>query len=94
MGLFDLLWIFFIISALQPVLQQKLLEMQRLRLLARLERQRRSRAIALVHREETMNLLDFPLMRYIDINDLEAVLRAIQLTAPHMPIDLILHTPG
>jgi ClpP class serine protease len=33
-------------------------------------------------------------MRYIDINDSEAVLRAIQLTAPNLPIDLLLHTPG
>jgi ClpP class serine protease len=94
MGFFDLLWIFFIISALQPVLQQKLLEMRRLRLLAGLERRRRSRVIALVHRQETMSLLGFPLMRYIDINDSEAVLRAIQLTDPDYPIDLIVHTPG
>ena len=50
MGFFDLLWIFFIFSALQPALQQRLLEMRRLRLLAQLERQRGSRAIALVHR--------------------------------------------
>jgi ClpP class serine protease len=68
--------------------------MRRLRLLAHLERQRGSRSIALVHRQETMSLLGFPLMRYIDINDSEAVLRAIQLTAPNLPIDLILHTPG
>ena len=94
MGFLDLLWIFFIVSAVQPMLQQKLLEMRRLRLLARLERQRGSRAIALVHREETMSWLGFPVMRYIDINDSEAVLRAIQLTAPDSPIDLILHTPG
>jgi ClpP class serine protease len=94
MGIFDLLWIFFIISALQPMVQQRLLEMKRLRLLARLESKRNSRAIALVHREETMSFLGFPLMRYIDINDSEAVLRAIQLTAPNLPIDLILHTPG
>ena len=94
MGFLDLLWIFFMLSALQPVLQQRLLEMRRLRLLARLERRRESRAIALVHRQETMSLLGFPLMRYIDINDSEAVLRAIQLTAPNLPIDLILHTPG
>jgi ClpP class serine protease len=94
MGFFDLLWIFFIFSALQPVFQQRLLEMRRLRLLAHLERQRQSRAIAMVHRQETMSLLGFPIMRYIDINDSEAILRAIQLTAPNMPIDLILHTPG
>jgi ClpP class serine protease len=94
MGFLDLLWIFFMISALQPLLQQKLLEMQRLRLLSRLERKRGSRGIALVHRQETMSVLGFPLMRYIDINDSEAVLRAIQLTAPDSPLDLILHTPG
>jgi ClpP class serine protease len=94
MGFLDLLWIFFIISALQPVLQQKYLEMQRLRLLTRFERRRGSRAIALVHRQETMSWLGFPLMRYIDINDSEEVLQAIQLTNPDYPIDLILHTPG
>jgi Serine dehydrogenase proteinase len=33
--------------------------------------QRAIRAIALMHRQETMNLLGFPLMQYIDINDLE-----------------------
>jgi ClpP class serine protease len=94
MGFFDLLWIFFILSALQPIVQQRLLEMRRLRLMARLERRRGSRAIAMVHRQETMSLLGFPLMRYIDINDSEEVLRAVQLTAPNLPIDLILHTPG
>ncbi|MER3468258.1 MAG: hypothetical protein C4312_07090, partial [Thermoflexus sp.] len=31
---------------------------------------------------------------YIDIEDSEQVLRAIRLTPPDMPIDLILHTPG
>jgi ClpP class serine protease len=35
-----------------------------------------------------------PLARYIDIEDSEATLRAIRLTPPEMPIDLIVHTPG
>ena len=94
MGLFDLLCIFVVLSALQPLLQQKLLEMQRLRLLARLERQQGSRAITLVHRREIMSWLGVPLMRYVDINNSEAVFRAIQLTAANLPIDLILHTQG
>jgi Serine dehydrogenase proteinase len=94
MGLFDLFCIFVVLSALQPILQQKLLEMQRLRLLARLERQQGSRAIALVHRREIMSWLGVPLMRYVDINNSEAVFRAIQLTAANLPIDLILHTQG
>ena len=35
-----------------------------------------------------------PLARYIDIEDSEAVLRAIRLTPTEPPIDLIVHTPG
>jgi ClpP class serine protease len=90
----DLLWVFFIISALQPVLQRRWLEAARLRLLHELERARGSRVIAMIHRQETMSLLGFPLVRYIDIDDSEAVLRAVRFTPPEMPIDLILHTPG
>jgi ClpP class serine protease len=41
-----------------------------------------------------MRLLGFSLMRYIDINDSEQVMRAIQLTDPKVPLDLVLHTPG
>jgi ClpP class serine protease len=33
-------------------------------------------------------------MRYINIEDSEAVLRAIQMTNKDVPIDIILHTPG
>jgi ClpP class serine protease len=82
MSISDILWLFFMFSALQPVLQQKMLVASRLRVLRRFERARRSRVIALVHRQETMSLLGFPLMRYIDVNDSEDVLRAIKLTDP------------
>jgi ClpP class serine protease len=41
-----------------------------------------------------MSLLGFPLFRYIDINDSEDVIRAIHLTDPEIPLDLVLHTPG
>jgi ClpP class serine protease len=71
-----------------------MLEMARLRTLRRLEQKRGSRAIALIHRQETLALLGFPLARYIDIDDSEELLRAIKLTDPDVPIDLILHTPG
>jgi ClpP class serine protease len=50
--------------------------------------------ILMVHRQETMRLLGFPIARYIDINDSEGVLRAIQMTDPDVPLDLVLHTPG
>jgi ClpP class serine protease len=94
MDLMQLLWLFFIISALQPVLQRKYLEAMRARKIAQIEKQRGSRVILLIHRQETMNLLGFPLMRYIDVNDSEEVLRAIQLTDDEVPLDIVLHTPG
>jgi ClpP class serine protease len=94
MGIGEILWLFFMFSAIQPIVRQKMLEASRLRLLHAFERKRRSRVIALVHRQETMSLLGFPLMRYIDVNDSEEVLRAINLTDQDYPIDLIIHTPG
>ncbi len=94
MDFISILWIFLIISALQPVIRQRLLEATRLRKLRQIEEQRRSRVITLIHRQETMSFLGFPLVRYIDINDSEAVLRAIKLTDDNVPIDLVLHTPG
>ena len=90
----DLLWVFFVFSALQPVLKQRFLEASRARLIARIEQQRNSRVILLVHRQETMSLLGFPVFRYIDVDDSEAILRAIRLTDPAVPIDIMLHTPG
>ncbi len=81
-------------SALQPVLKQRFLEASRQRLILKIERLRKSRVILLVHRQETMSILGFPVMRYIDINDSEEVLRAIHMTDPDVPIDIVLHTPG
>jgi ClpP class serine protease len=90
----DLLWIFFLFSALQPALKQQLLEASRQRLIARIERKRNSRVILLVHRQEMMSFLGFPVFRYIDVNDSEQVLRAIRLTDRAVPLDIVLHTPG
>lgn len=90
----DLIWFFFLATSLQPVLRQRLLEAARQRLIAKIERDRGSRVILLVHRRETMSLLGFPVFRYIDVNDSEDVLRAIRMTAPDVPIDIVLHTPG
>jgi ClpP class serine protease len=94
MDIGQIVWLFFILSALQPALKQKMLENARQRLIARIERRRKTRVILLVHRQETMNFLGFPLMRYIDVNDSEEVMRAIALTDAEVGIDLVLHTPG
>src|SRR4051812_16273319 len=94
MSIGDLFWLFFIFSAIQPMLRQRMLEAMRVRKIAQLESERKSRVILLVHRQETMRLLGFPVARYIDINDSEDVLRAIQMTDDDVPLDIILHTPG
>jgi ClpP class serine protease len=94
MSILDLFWIFFIISSLLPAIQKRMLQAARLKLMRQLEQQRGSRVITLIHRQETMALLGFPIFRYIDIDDSEEVLRAVKLTDDEVPIDLILHTPG
>jgi len=94
MDFMTVFWIFIMLTALQPVLKQKLLENARQKLIAALEKKRGSRLIVLVHRQETMSLLGFPVFRYINIEDSEEIIRAIQMTDPSIPIDLVLHTPG
>lgn len=91
---FDLFWIFLVISSLQPVIQRRQIEFRRVQALKEFERERRSRVILLIHRQESISLLGIPISRYITIEDSEQVLRAIRLTPPDVPIDLILHTPG
>src|SRR3977135_592929 len=90
----DIIWLFFMLSALQPIIKQKLLAASRKRMIGLIEGERKSRVVLLVHRQETMSLLGFPVFRYIDINDSEQVLRALVLTDPKVPVDLVLHTPG
>ncbi len=76
MGIIDIFWIFLMISTLQPVMQRRYLNTMRAHKIAQIEKKRGSRVILLVHRQETMSLMGFPLMRYIDVNDSDA--RAIQ----------------
>ncbi|HNT08056.1 MAG TPA: hypothetical protein PLD13_05455 [Methanoculleus sp.] len=93
------IWIVLLIVAIVllftvPVAQQQMVRTRRLRAIRDLETERRTRVIALIHRQERIGFLGIPLFRYIDINDSEEVLRAIRLTPPDMPIDLVVHTPG
>ena len=94
MSIASLFWIFFIVISLLPAIQKRMLQAARIKLIRELEQQRDSRVITLIHRQETMALLGFPLFRYIDIDDSEQVLRAIKLTDDEVPLDIILHPPG
>ena len=94
MKFLDLFWIFIVIALVLPILQRKFMESRRLGAMRAIEKRRKSRVIAMVHRQETMSLLGFPIVRYIDINDAEEVMRAVRLTDDDVPIDFIIHTPG
>jgi ClpP class serine protease len=90
----SLLWLFFILSSLQPVLQRAYLEQRRRVGLVQLSKKRGATVITLIHRQESMSFLGFPVVRYIDIDDSESILRAIRETPSGRPIEIILHTPG
>lgn len=86
--------LFIMISAIQPAIKQAMLNASRQNLISKIEKKNKSRVITLIHRQETLSLLGFPIMRYIDINDSERIINIIQMTDEDMPIDVILHTPG
>ena len=93
-GIGDLFWVFLLLSSLQPLWQKRQIEYRRVRSLQEFQQQRKSRVILLIHRQESISFLGIPVSRYITIEDSEQILRAIRLTPPEIPIDLILHTPG
>jgi ClpP class serine protease len=83
-----------VLLVVAPIIQQRRIEAQRLQKIGAIEAKRNSRVITLIHRQEIMSLLGIPILRYIDINDSEDVLRAVRMTPDSMPIDIIVHTPG
>lgn len=87
-----LLLLFFTVIA--PLMRQRAVLAARARRLEALQRARGTRVITIIHRQEQIGILGVPLVRYIDIDDSEEVLRAIRLTDDATPIDLVLHTPG
>lgn len=90
----DILWILFLFTIFIPLIQKRTLLVRRQMAMKEIEGKRHSRVISMIHRQETMSFLGIPIARYIDIEDSEAVLRAIRLTPAEMPLDLVLHTPG
>ena len=89
-----LFWIVLILIVLQQLCGPSRTAAARADLLDRLQQDRSSRVIAMIHRQDTVSLFGVPVSSSIGIEDSEAVLRAIRLTPPDQPIDLILHTPG
>lgn len=91
---FEIFWIVLILAALLPVVRQRQVNKARVKLIRKIERKRGSRLITLIHRQELISLFGIPLTRFINVEDSEQILRAIRLTPPNLPIDLVVHTPG
>ncbi len=89
-----IIWIFFLFSILMPFFRQKQIEADRVTTIRSIEKERGSRLITLIHRQEALSFMGIPLRRYITLEDSERLLRAIRFTPDDMPIDLVLHTPG
>ena len=87
-------WGLLILILVMTFLGRGAVEAERAAALEKFQESRKSRAIALIHRQDRVNFLGIPVASYINIDDSEAVLRAIRLTPDDQPIDLILHTPG
>jgi ClpP class serine protease len=83
-----------VLLVLVPAWRRRRVLLRRRAMLRRIEKQRSSRVVSLIHRQEAMSVLGIPFGRFINIEDSEQILRAIRLTPDEMPIDLVLHTPG
>ena len=89
-ALLDNFWVVFLIfSLVWPRFRQQALDRSRRSELLTLGKKRGSNVITLIHRQETLSLFGLPIARYIDIDDSEAVLRAIRLTPDDTPIDIV-----
>ena len=89
-----LFWLILLGVIVQQVYGPSRLSAKRAQVLKQFEQERKSRVIALIHRQEVVSFFGVPVSSSISIEDSEAVLRAIRLTPEDQPIDVILHTPG
>jgi ClpP class serine protease len=87
-------WVAALVILVQQACAPAQVRAARGRILEQLQEDRGSRVISMIHRQDTVSFFGVPVSTSIGIEDSEAVLRAIRLTPPDQPIDLILHTPG
>lgn len=89
-----LFWLLLLYVVFEPMIRVKRLQAARIDMIRRIEEKYGWRVVTMIHREETISFLGIPVRRFIDIEDSEAIIRAIRTTPPDKPIALILHTPG
>jgi ClpP class serine protease len=89
-----LIWIFFILMVLQPMVMGRILAMRRADAIGKIEKAHNTRVITMIHRQEKKSLFGFSVARHIDMEDAQTIIAAIKETPKDRPIDLIIHTPG
>ena len=89
-----LIWIFFAIMVLQPILTGQWYTTRRARAIRAIEKANGTRVITMIHRQERRSLFGFAVSRQINLEDAQTIIAAIKETPQDMPIDLIIYTPG
>ena len=89
----DLLWLWMILGfTVLPAVKSYLTNLRRKQIVAKLERERGTKVITMIHRQGA-GILGALMARYIDLSDSEQMMQEIA-KAGDRPIDLVLHTPG
>ncbi|RLG72193.1 MAG: hypothetical protein DRO23_10805 [Thermoprotei archaeon] len=89
-----LFWLLILTMVVWPHWQYRSLHASRMSIIKKIERKYGVRVVTMIHRQERIGFFGIPVYRFIDIEDSEAIIRAIRSTPPNKPIMLILHTPG
>ena len=89
----SLLWILFLIMALQPLLMGRWY-VRRAQAIRAIEKAHGTRVITMIHRQEKRSLFGFSVSRHIDLEDAQTIIAAIKETPADIPIDLICTHPA
>ena len=90
----SLLWILFIVMALQPLLMGRWYAVRRAQAIRAIEKAHGTRVITMIYRQEKRSLFGFSVARAHHLEDAQTIIAAIKETPADVPIDLVLHTPG
>jgi ClpP class serine protease len=89
-----LMFAFFAIMMLQPLLMGRWFAVRRAQAIRAVEQANGSRVITMIHRQEKRSLFGLNVSRHIDLEDAQSIIAAIKETPDDVPIDFIIHTPG
>jgi ClpP class serine protease len=90
----SIVWLFFALMLLQPIVTSRWYAAQRARTIRAIEKLHGSRVITMIHRQEKASVFGVSVSPHIDLEDAQTVIAAIKETPEDMPIDFVIHTPG